>query len=872
MATPASAHHAFHGRSETVLVVTIVMFSLSTIFVAFRMLSRGAIVRRIMLDDYFIMLAWMLAFGLSFCVCWATGYGLGRHEIDIPAEWQGSLRKSIYAASVLYQPALMATKTSILVFYLTLSKADRAFRWGCIATLCVINAGGIALTFVTAFQCSPVNALFMSSVPAGAHCTDVLTIYLASVPLNLITDLALLLLPMPILTAMRLPRKQKIILLVTFGAGAFVAVVDVVRISYLQNAAEARLSDTQMRGRPSSMSIVADQVDSSWYLSFTYLWTAIEVNAGIMCACVPALKPLVARFLPTMLRDKGEFSRAGSRSEKGVAAETGGVPDLPPLALPEDVHHPRDFGSFSDSMDSGIGGPMDMIDFLTTPDMTELPMHRTTTCITNTSRDTAPPEPTTMFNFVNMKKHKPLTQLSHRESILPLAAVTLLFFIWGFSYGLLNVLNRQFQIVAHVTAGQSTAIHSAYFSGYFAGPLIVGRLVLKYWSFKACFVVGLFIYAAGLLIYWPAAVLSSWPTFVVTNFIVGFGLSVLETACNPFIFLCGPAGYGEIRLNLSQGLQAIGSIVAPLIAQKAFFNKENDTPSLVDTQWAYLGMSLAMVILGMIYFYVPLPGATDAELADAVERSDGADQARVGPVRVIWVSLALAVFSLFCYVGGQEVNGTTFTAYLAAGAPAFDASNASALAHTAFAVARFCAAGLGFWVKPRHLLAGFLAGAIVFGALSVRLSGNAGAACLIIVYFMEGPIFSLVFAQGLHGMGRHTRRASVLLTAAISGGAVFSPISNAVTQTVAGASTALIVALAVFAAATVFPIALIVYSPLRRLVEYPAESDGPPSSRPSSMSSRAGRRVMSFIDMGKGKKGRESQTVEHRERKSSTGI
>jgi len=234
--------------------------------------------------------------------------------------------------------------------------------------------------------------------------------------------------------------------------------------------------------------------------------------------------------------------------------------------------------------------------------------------------------------------------------------------------------------------------------------------------------------------------------------------------------------------------------------------------------------------------------------------------------------LGLAVLCQFCYVGGQEVNGTDAATYLATIAPSFDASNFMAIAHTAFAVARFCAAGLGFWIKPRHLLAFFLAGAIVFSSLSVHLTGDAAVACNIMVYFMEGPIFSLVFAQGLHGMGRHTRLASVLLTSAISGGAVFSPISNAITQSPSGgAPYALVVAIAVFAAGVVFPLALIFVPRLRTLVEYPAESRGPPSSRPSSMSSRAGRRVMSFIDLGK-KKGRESQTVEHRERQASDAL
>jgi hypothetical protein len=111
----------------------------------------------------------------------------------------------------------MATKTSILMFYLTLSKTEKVFRWLSIGTLAVVNIAGIALTLLNVFQCRPFNAVFLSPAPASAQCFDIIGLYLGSAPVNIITDLAILFLPMPILTGMRLPRKQKTILVFTFG-------------------------------------------------------------------------------------------------------------------------------------------------------------------------------------------------------------------------------------------------------------------------------------------------------------------------------------------------------------------------------------------------------------------------------------------------------------------------------------------------------------------------------------------------------------------------------------------------------------------------------------------------------------------------------
>jgi hypothetical protein len=134
---------------------------------------------------------------------------------------------------------------SILIFFLSLSKTDKIFRWAIYATIFVVNAAGIALTLVNIFQCRPVSAAIWPPQTGTATCTDIVTIYLSSAPVNLITDIAIFLLPVPVLTKLRLPRKQKIILVVTFSFGVFTAVVDIIRVAYLQSAATSRVQMIQ---------------------------------------------------------------------------------------------------------------------------------------------------------------------------------------------------------------------------------------------------------------------------------------------------------------------------------------------------------------------------------------------------------------------------------------------------------------------------------------------------------------------------------------------------------------------------------------------------------------------------------------------------
>lgn len=115
----------------------------------------------------------------------------------------------------------MALKTSILVFYLRLSKnTQQVLRVASWIVLAIVNVSGVVLTLLNIFQCRPVVASFSSSYTGQAQCIPLLTEFICSAPVNIVTDLAILALPIPVLTGMRLPKRQKYILVITFSVGA----------------------------------------------------------------------------------------------------------------------------------------------------------------------------------------------------------------------------------------------------------------------------------------------------------------------------------------------------------------------------------------------------------------------------------------------------------------------------------------------------------------------------------------------------------------------------------------------------------------------------------------------------------------------------
>jgi fucose permease len=742
-----------------------------------------------------------IAFALSFSIDWGTSKGLGRHDVDIPQSWLTSLHQTEYAFTILYNPALMATKTSILIFYLRMARnTQNLLRIASYITLAIVNIAGVVLTFLNAFQCNPPRASYTLNVPG--KCLSIVTLYLCSAPVNIITDLAILVLPIPVLTGMRLPQRQKTVLVLTFALGIFVTVVDVIRIYYLQEAVDLQNVN---EGR------LGTSVDFSWTASTALMWSAVEVNVGIICACIPTLKPLIKRILPSMITDR---SRNGS--EKDTSADSQVAPHIPA----EPVHQ---MSSIADPVAiqplpaAQLGGnqeeEMGMMDFLTTPG-TEPEVRRTQTQHTHATDNTV------YFGFIDMRRPKSMLNTKGAEAFKYCTIVTILFFLWGFSYGLLNTLNNEISQIARQSTSQTLGLTTAYFGAYFFGPLTVGQWTLRHGGFKATFITGLCIYGTGTLMFWPSAVLTSFPGFIISNFVVGFGLSVLETAANPFLALCGPSQYAEHRLLLAQGVQGVGSVLSQLLAQKALFSSVVNDLSLIDVQWTYLAVTLFTVILALFFYYMPLPEATDSDLQNQSDDLGIYKSTTILTPRLplIYLTLGLAVFAQFLYVAAQESLSVWFGSLLTSLSTPYNSTvltlsvdNYNVLALTIFAIGRFLFAGLCLLIPPRILLLVTFIGGIVFSALtmSLNLTANGIAGPALIFCFFEGPVWPLIYAIGLRGMGRRTKIAAALITASASGGGVFQfvmfGVQNVSHKTV---QYSFCVIVALFAFGAIFPVYL----------------------------------------------------------------
>lgn len=301
---------------------------------------------------------------------------------------------------------------------------------------------------------------------------------------------------------------------------------------------------------------------------------------------------------------------------------------------------------------------------------------------------------------------------------------------------------------------------------------------MRKFGYRWTFITGLCIYGVGALMFWPSAVYRSFGGFCGSLFIVGSGLSTLEASANPFIATCGPPRLSEFRLELSQSFQAIGSVVAPLLASRVFFSNTDET-DISKVQWTYLGIAAFVFLLAVVFFFAPIPEVTDADMELQAEQSAGLTGYSDKPMRRQY-KLFFGVAAQFCYVGAQVGVAANFINYAreSSGLNASQASDRYAIGQGLFAIGRFAAAGLMMVVKPRLVLMVFMTGIMVFMALSIGLYGEAGTAFLSLVLFFESCVFPTIFTLSIRGLGRHTKRGSSWIVAAVSGGALFPSLTG----------------------------------------------------------------------------------------------
>lgn len=347
-----------------------------------------------------------------------------------------------------------------------------------------------------------------------------------------------------------------------------------------------------------------------------------------------------------------------------------------------------------------------------------------------------------------------------RSFLVPFILITSLFFLWGVAHSILDVLNKHFQDTMEITRTRSALIQAVVYGGYFVMALPAGRIIRRF-GYRTGVLTGLVLYGIGALLFIPGGRIQSFEFFLLALFVIGCGLTCLETASNPYVTVLGEPEGSERRINLAQSFNGLGWICGPLAGGFFLFAGGGD----VTTPYAVLGT--LVLLIAVIFSRVKLP-----EIGQEAE-----EKGTQGHDTSLWktASFTMGLLSLFLYVAAQTGINSFFINYATenAGVSAGEASVWLSFGGMGlFMAGRMGGSWIMRFVKGEKVLATCATGAFICMAAVILLPGTIGGYFLLLCFLCESIMFPTIFSLSLRHVGIHTKQASSYLIMSIVGGAI----------------------------------------------------------------------------------------------------
>lgn len=364
----------------------------------------------------------------------------------------------------------------------------------------------------------------------------------------------------------------------------------------------------------------------------------------------------------------------------------------------------------------------------------------------------------------------------------PLLIIGVLFFIFGFVTWVNSVLIAFFKQAFSLTSLESTLVAFAFMISY-AVMAIPSSAVLKRTGFKNGMSLGLLTMAVGTLIFVPAAKSVSYPLFLIGLFIIGIGLTVLQTASNPYATILGPRESAAQRISFMGIANKLAGILSQVVFGGLLLSGANEVvgaASLEKVVTPYLILTGILVVLAGLVRYSNLPEVSEEQDDLPVDTSAIHDSVWQFP------NLVLGVLALFCYVGAEVITGDLIISY----GQAIGFSNDEAKHFTTYTLVGLLAGYLlSIIAIPRFIsqqaalrYGMILALILTVGALVT--DGFASVLCIALLGFAISPVWPAVWPLALNRLGKFTKLGSALLIMGISGGALLPLLHGYLTDAI----------------------------------------------------------------------------------------
>ena len=365
-----------------------------------------------------------------------------------------------------------------------------------------------------------------------------------------------------------------------------------------------------------------------------------------------------------------------------------------------------------------------------------------------------------------------------RRHAVPFALVTSMFLLWGLANNMTDTLLAAFKRIMSMSDTQTSLIQFAFYGSYFCFAL-PAALFIRRRSFKSGIILGLLLYAAGAMLFLPAARVASYGFYLVAIYVMAGGCSVLETTANPYVMSMGDPRTATRRLNIAQSFNPVGSILGILMSKYFIL----DDISLYSISGTYAALGLVLLGILVVMLFARMPSGKDDGRSDSV----GASFRRLLSNRLY----RRGVVAQFFYVGAQ-IGVWSFTIRLVmqeTGRLEAAASSIYLLSIVGHCLSRFIYTGLMRWFSPSRLLTfGGVMSALL--SLTVVLSAGTGWLCitsLVLISSFMSLMFPTIYGIALGGImrGDHPGDSKIGasgLIMSILGGALLTPLQGMVSD------------------------------------------------------------------------------------------
>ena len=378
-----------------------------------------------------------------------------------------------------------------------------------------------------------------------------------------------------------------------------------------------------------------------------------------------------------------------------------------------------------------------------------------------------------------------------KAALNPIIIIGALFFVFGFVTWLNGTLIPFLQLACQLSTSEALLVTFAFYMAYFFLS-IPSSYILKKTGFKNGMSLGLFVMGIGALIFVPAANARAFPLFLIGLFVQGMGLSLLQTASNPYIAIVGPIESAAQRISIMGICNKVAGVLSPLILSalvlKGAQGIETQLKATTDALQKetllnelaarvivpYVIMAIVLAILALLVRYSSLPEINTEEDVVAADGSIVASKSSVFQYR----NLSLGIICLFVYVGVEVMAGDVIGSYGKSLGMSLDQTKIFTSYTLASMVIGYI---IGIATIPKYikqekaLMLSALTG-ILFSVAAYLTSGYLSIMFIALLGLANSLMWPTIFPLAIKGLGKYTKIGSALLVMGIAGGAILPQV------------------------------------------------------------------------------------------------